>query len=280
MKFAKHKLLSAIAKSALPSISSILMTRVTAFAVQYGELGCCLLQGKGAGTGWDIESEARVASHFIYTQSPILMDVGANFGSWSTSMLRYFPDCSRLLMIEPQARCIQALNEIRFPRKDIIPAAVSDRSGDATLFSAQPGWGAASLFERRDSYFSALPQTGTAVAATTLDAIIEGMELSTIDFMKMDIEGGELFALKGADRSLERRVINAFSFEFGSGNLNSRTFFRDFWDLLSPNGFVIYRILPGGRLFQIREYYEDIEYFRGVTNYVASIFPPKTIGSA
>ena len=279
MEFAKHRLLSAIAKSALPSMSRILMARVMASAVQYCELGCCLLQGKGAGTGWDIELEARVASHFIRTQSPILMDVGANFGGWSTSMLRCFPDCSRLLMIEPQARCIQALNDIRFPPKEIIPAAVSDRSGDATLFSAQPGWGAASLFERRDSFFSALPQSETAVSTTTLDAIIEGTGLSTIDFMKMDIEGGELFALKGAERSLERRVINALSFEFGSGNLNSRTFFRDFWDLLSSSGFVIYRILPGGRLFQVGKYYEDIEYFRGVTNYVASIIPPNSAGN-
>jgi FkbM family methyltransferase len=271
-----QRVLSAIAKSALPTMSRLLMTRATAGAVQYGELGCCLLQGKGAGTGWDIASEARAAARFIRTQSPVLVDAGANFGDWSTSMLKIFPDCSRLLLIEPQARCVQALNNIEFPRKDIVPVAISDRPGRATLFSAQPGWYGASLLERRDSPFSDLPQSETAISVKTLDEVIEGMGLSSIDFMKMDIEGMELFALKGAQRSLERGVINSFSFEFGSSNLNSRTFFHDFWDLLSPRGFVIYRILPGGRLLQVKKYHEDIEYFCGASNYVASMSPPNS----
>jgi FkbM family methyltransferase len=274
MDFARHRFLSAIAKSALPTMSRMLMTRVTAAALQYGELGFCLLQGKGAGAGWDIESETRAAARFIGTPTPALLDVGANFGSWSTSLLKMFPDCSRLLMVEPQARCIQALNDIPFPRKEIVTAAVSDRAGQATLFTAESGWIAASLFERRDTFFAAMPQSGTAVSIKTLDDIIEGAGLASIDFMKMDIEGGELLALKGAQRSLERRAIKALSFEFGSGNLNSRTFFRDFWDLLSPRGFTIYRILPGGGLFRVEKYYEDVEYFRGVTNYVASLSPP------
>ena len=77
MDFSRHRFISAIAKSALPMMSRILMTRATATAVQYGELGCCLLQGKGAGTGWDIDSEARAASRFVHNRSPVLMDVGA-----------------------------------------------------------------------------------------------------------------------------------------------------------------------------------------------------------
>ena len=40
-----------------------------------------------------------------------------------------------------------------------------------------------------------------------------------------------LEALKGAANSLASGMIKALAFEFGSGNLNSRTFFRDFWDL-------------------------------------------------
>jgi hypothetical protein len=51
--------------------------------------------------------------------------------------------------------------------------------------------------------------------------------------MKMDIEGHELFALRGAKRALARGVIRPLSFEFGTGNINSRTFFRDYWDLLT-----------------------------------------------
>jgi hypothetical protein len=85
----------------------------------------------------------------------------------------------------------------------------------------------------------------------------------------MDIEGHELFALRGAKNALKAGCIRALSFEFGSGNINSRTFFRDFWDLLTMYEYKIVRVLPGGKLYSVRAYNEDLEYFRGVSNYIA-----------
>jgi hypothetical protein len=85
----------------------------------------------------------------------------------------------------------------------------------------------------------------------------------------MDIEGHELFALKGALAALGAKRIGALSFEFGAGNVNSRTFFRDFWQLLTPLGYELRRICPGGATTTLFEYYEDLEFFRGVTNYLA-----------
>ncbi len=58
---------------------------------------------------------------------------------------------------------------------------------------------------------------------------------------------------------------------FGSGNLNSRTFFHDFWDELHPLGYRLQRIGPGGVLLPVDAYYEDLEYFRGVSNYLAAL---------
>ncbi|MGA9987446.1 MAG: hypothetical protein WBP69_06675, partial [Terriglobales bacterium] len=78
--------------------------------------------------------------------------------------------------------------------------------------------------------------------------------------------GAELAAFRGTARSFSRGAIGALSLEFGSGNMNSRTFFRDFWDFLTGYGFEIYRVLPGGNILQIDEYYEDLEYFRGASN--------------
>ena len=76
---------------------------------------------------------------------------------------------------------------------------------------------------------------------------------------------------KGAARTLERGGISALTFEFGSGNVNSRTFFRDFWELLSGHGYRIERIIPGGRTVPVDNYGEELEYFRGATNYIATL---------
>jgi hypothetical protein len=107
------------------------------------------------------------------------------------------------------------------------------------------------------------------VAVVRLDDVIAELHLQTVDFVKMDIEGGELDALHGATTSLPAGAIRALSFEFGINNIDSRTFFRDFWDLLNPLSFSIFRIAPGGTLIHIREYREELEYFKIVSNYIA-----------
>jgi FkbM family methyltransferase len=266
------KSLGAIAKSVLPVVSGVFMNRVTGQIIHYNELGSCLIQGKGSGAGWDISSEVAVAASLVKTRTPVLLDVGANFGTWSTAMLKLFPSCANLVLVEPQNECLQALTEIDCDNKLIIPCAVSDQPGQMNFYTAerQAGWAAASLFERHETYFSEVAQRKLVVSIRTLDDIIEENAITGVDFMKMDIEGAELLALKGAEASFRSGKIKAISFEFGSGNINSRTFFRDFWDFLSQHGFAISRVLPGGKTLRIKEYYEDLEYFRGVTNYVAT----------
>jgi hypothetical protein len=104
----------------------------------------------------------------------------------------------------------------------------------------------------------------------TLDSFAEEEDLAKIDFLKMDIEGHELSALGGASRLLERKVIRALSFEFGGCNIDSRTYFQDFWHLLRDSGFQVFRILPRGRLLRIDHYSEHLEVFT-TTNYLAAL---------
>jgi hypothetical protein len=77
--------------------------------------------------------------------------------------------------------------------------------------------------------------------------------------------------LRGAARSLEAHRIRSLTFEIGTANVDSRTFFRDYFDLLTGYGYQIRRIYPGGKTVPILEYYEDLEYFRGATNYIATV---------
>jgi FkbM family methyltransferase len=228
--------------------------------------------GKGSGSD-SVAAEARVAVRIVEGKDGlILFDVGANKGDWGADMIRTLgPAVTKLYEFEPAPHNIKILRD-RFSdtRISVVPSAVSDHEGKTELFSDVPGSGMASLYNRRLGHAHISLNEKTSISTVTLDRFIEESGIKRVDFMKMDIEGAEFSALKGAERSLARGIISAFSFEFGGGNIDSRTYFQDFWYLLRPLGFNISRIVPGGSLLPIRRYSEMLESFR-TTNYVATL---------
>jgi len=226
------------------------------------------LIGKGAGTGWNLDEEVDAATDNIFRQSPIVFDVGANRGHWSLDFSKKRPD-GRIFLFEPSPGCQAEILALKLPNSTLIPSAVGEHSGLTSFYSCSNTDGSASLYERRDTPFLNLVYQKTEVEITTLDQIFESHEIEFVDFVKMDIEGHELAALRGAVKAIEAGKIGALSFEFGCGNINSRTFFKDYFDLLTRAGFELQRIAPRGKPVPTPEYYEDLEYFRGATNYLA-----------
>ena len=228
------------------------------------------LIGKGSGTGWDLREEVRGAGLRIRRPRPVVFDVGANVGNWTQNLLKLVPE-AKVYMFDPSPGCQDAIRGKNLPGVTIIPCALGETPGEMAYYSSSPTDGSASLHQRRDTPFETFNYQQMTVPVRTLDEIIETEKIDFVDFMKMDIEGHELFALKGARHALAAGKIRALSFEFGCGNVNSRTFFRDFWDFLGAVNFAIYRITPGGKNILVNDYYEDAEYFRGATNYIAEL---------
>lgn len=202
------------------------------------------LIGKGSGTGWDMEDEINAAAGMIYRRNPTVLDIGANVGRWSKLLLAKLPE-ARVLMCEPSPTSQAEIRKLSLPNTALLPFAVGQRAEKAVLYSSRDHDGSASLHARVDTYFSKRTYEAIDVETIAIDEIAETNHLDFIDFIKMDIEGHELFALRGAQKCLASRRIGALLFEFGFGNINSRTFFKDFWDLLAPD-FSIYRITPSG----------------------------------
>lgn len=266
-----HKLgfVGKFAKSMVPLAASSVTALHMEEVLRYAEAGAALLQGKGSGSGWDLDAEVRAAAACIHRPDPVLFDIGANYGKWARGIVQLFPATQKLILFEPQEECVTALGKLDLPGKVIVPCAVADRPGSQTFFVGTQGWAAASFYERAETCFSEVRQRQINVPVTTIDEVVEKEKIQFVDFAKFDIEGAELSALRGGARTFRRQAIGALSIEFGSGNINSRTFFRDFWDFLTGHGFELFRVLPGGRMLRIEGYYEDLEHFRGVSNYVA-----------
>lgn len=261
-------LVNLIGKRLAPLLSRVANARPVAGVTSLLEAYLAILRGKGAGSGWGMAAEVSVARRLAPGEHPTVLDLGAHVGDWSRAFRSLAPK-SRMILVEPQPGCQAALNELRDERTTVIEAAVGCERGWATLYK-EPGLSEkASLHQRGDSFLKEAVFEAIEVPVTTVGQIIEEHGLECVDFMKMDLEGHELEALAGADGALNDGTIKAIAFEFGGANVNSRTYFRDFWDLLTGYGYRIARILPSGQLLEIAAYDEDCEHFRSVSNYVA-----------
>jgi FkbM family methyltransferase len=227
----------------------------------------CLI-GKGAGSNWHSGEEV-AAAQLITRNDPVILDVGANKGWWTIGLKEQLQNRGRWILIDPAAECCEMLRKI--DGVEVIEAAVGEKPGKVKFYTPGEASGFASLHKRQDSHvrMGNLALQEREVEMTTIDMILDERGIETVDIAKMDLEGHELFALRGASKALEARRIRALTFEIGTANVDSRTFFRDYFDLLTGYGYEIRRIYPGGKTVPVLEYYEDLEYFRGVTNYLA-----------
>jgi FkbM family methyltransferase len=171
--------------------------------------------------------------------------------------------------LEPDPTCCAEIASLGLPNRRLLQPLLDAAKKPGVLHTSCPKGTTASLYPRKDTPSHYVTFSQIEVPIVCIDEVVEEFQIDVIDFMKMDIEGAELDALLGATASLRAVKIRAIAFEFGCGNVNSRTFFRDFWDLLVPFGFSMFRIIPGGTLMPLAEYSEELEYFKDVSNYVA-----------
>ena len=118
-------------------------------------------------------------------------DVGANRGDWSRELAKEF---RKVVAVEPDERAYVHIGEIS--GVELAPYAVGEKTGKATLFM-RPMPDQNSLLESHPigaGGGSDAPVVGTwNVLVVSMDDLFpEGA-----DFVKMDIEGGEVAALRG-----------------------------------------------------------------------------------
>jgi FkbM family methyltransferase len=271
MKFTRQTPLKTFLEITGPTLSGLAAVPVLSTITKAAEAYCAFLQGKGGQGGerahiWEVKA----ALQCIFRARPVVIDAGAAVGEWSRTFLDRRPD-ARMFMVEPQPSSQAAIRQLVLPGATLLPCALGDRPGVATLHAPKDAGVVASFHKRRDSRWKDLQFDSFDVSVTTVSEIARERDLDFIDFLKMDIEGHELAALRGAEDVMSRGKLGGVAFEFGPGNVNSRTMFIDFFELLGSFGFEIFRVRPGGSLLPIPHYDEDCEFYRGTCNYVARL---------
>jgi FkbM family methyltransferase len=134
-----------------------------------------------------------------------VVDVGANEGLFTLFFRKRVGPGGRVIALEPSEREVihlkRNLRINRFLDVDVVPLAIGDHVGRASLSLAEAGHaGHNALGIPAAPWVSVVDQ----VEVSTLDTLSDARNWPRIDLIKMDIEGSELRALRGADRLLAR----------------------------------------------------------------------------
>ncbi len=239
----------------------------------------CATLGRGGGSGWDHKGQVTALAKLANVGNrPIILDVGANNGEFVTALHDLIgKHDGEYHLFEPATNVVPHLQQriIQIPNCTIIKQVVSDVDGCKVFNQATVGSGLGSIYERHDTSIQSREWLKLELPSITLDTYIGRCGIEHIDILKIDVEGAELDVLNGATHALSSGMIDTIMFEFGSANLNSRTQFSDFWWLFKRHGYRIYRVIPGGRYYELEKLDDRDEYYRGPTNYIAKLIQSK-----
>jgi len=234
-----------------------------------------LNMGEGASplSSGEVTAIRHVRDNFSRQQDPIVVfDVGANIGQFADVLLREFATCPTALdawLFEPSPKTFQKLRSNLDGRAGVRlqNLGLGDQVGERRLYSIGEGSKFASLYRRDMPHKNETMDCVEIAAISTVDYFCFENGIKHIQFLKLDVEGHEFKVLQGATDMLAQGCIDFIQFEFGGANIDSRTYFKDFYLLLNTD-YQLYRILQDG-IWPIREYRESFEVFKRATNYLA-----------
>jgi len=195
-----------------------------------------------------------------YADIQTIVDVGANTGEYAQELRLYFPKAV-IYAIEPHPQTFKKLSSLAKKIKlHVFNQGLGDHVGkgklwdfadDAQLKHTQPTSTLASTLKEVIEDLHGQKAQAYEFSLNTLDNFAEQEKIKKIDFLKIDIEGAEITVLRGAKQLLKNKSISFIQFEFNEMNAYSKTFLKDFIDILPQHLF--YRIMPRG-LYAMGEY--------------------------
>ncbi len=197
----------------------------------------------------DIVYEPEIAKFLLRLKAVdyVFFDCGANIGYWSILVTSEMLGRKRAIAIEASQETIAILQQncnANNRRFEICCKAMSEHDGLRLFFSKGP----------HDGRHIVEPQSSNStrtepVISTTVDALARQLQLTDSDriVVKLDVEGAEISALKGARQALNRDTLVIYE-DHGSDRSHATT--RYLFDEL---GFPVFSIAPDGAITKIED---------------------------
>ncbi|MBW3657740.1 MAG: FkbM family methyltransferase [Actinobacteria bacterium] len=134
------------------------------------------------------------------------IDIGAAGGTYTHLLSRAVGAGGHVHAIEPRSRSMRYLRRfrawLRWRNVELHQVALSDREGSAEM--RVPRFVHTEAHLRGHGAVSDRTVRTETVTTTTIDALVRGRDLRSVELIKCDVEGAELQVLRGAEETLAR----------------------------------------------------------------------------
>jgi FkbM family methyltransferase len=173
---------------------------------------------------------------YLPKEGDTIVDVGAGTG-WETLFFSKDAGVSgRVISIEAHPRTFRCLSKMceknRLENVTVLQVAVADQEGEVQLSDC----------DKHEENSIIGVRSGIRVVATTLDSIFRSLGLSHVDFLKMNIEGAERYALAGMGEMVRRTknvCISCHDFLADEGGPDELRTKAEVVNFLKQNGFAV-----------------------------------------
>lgn len=194
------------------------------------------------------------AAHFR-----VAFDVGANIGDWSLEALAAWPECRvHAFEIVPEIceRLQRNVCDSKLTSRIIVNCSgLADENGDRQMYYFPEHPEMSGPAARFDNFVTVPFQS----QLSTGDQYCDDRGIDAVDFVKIDVEGGEPRVLKGFEKRLATQKIHCLQFEYGKFAAETRFLLADYYRQLG-NLYWIGKIYPN--CVDFRDYHFSAEDFR------------------
>jgi FkbM family methyltransferase len=197
----------------------------------------------------------------LIERGDVVLDIGANVGAHTVAFSHLVGKRGRVFAFEPVPGNVERLRQTvqrrsRYANISIVPRAVGNPAGVAERVMVKvPGddLTQASLTPHSAGSWEGNPDLHQyPTLLTSIDAQMAKAHLECVDFVKIDVEGGELDVIQGAKRTLTRSGPLVYCEVYEKWQASFGYTPSDLFEFVQSLGYTEARIIRSGRIHTLR----------------------------